>query len=424
MEHLVARAGFSYQRGPSTVIRGGIGLYGYTWSNDTYAPGIGNALATNGNIGDNTNGTSPVVLLGSDGSTNYQGPGGQSVNQGFVRPVGPAALNGQSVSYQAYHTPVPKILEWNFEVQQQVGTSMVFTAGYIASHGYNLLFPADINAVPEAKLGPNDQNLRPYPLFQGINSGNGAGGTNNGVSNYNSLQTTVSKRLSQGLDFNANYTWSHMLTSIDSSGWGSSSGNDYYQRPYNVAANYGASNFDVRNAFKAYALYDLPVGKGRQFLNNNWLVDEAIGGWQLAPTIVWTSGTPFNLVTSSNNSFDLKGNGTQFPNQIGNPNSSHRTIQQWFNPAAFQQPNPGFYGNTRRNNLYGPSYLLVNAAVGKTFRIPWENIGLEIRASANNVLNHPSFDNPNSTIGDPNAGVINSLKVGGRTMQLYGRISF
>ena len=149
-------------------------------------------------------------------------------------------------------------------------------------------------------LSPNDQNKRPYPLFQGINDGNGAGGTNNGVSNYNSLQTTITQTPArQGLQFNANYVWSHMLTSIDSSGWGSSSGNDYYQRPYNVAANYGASNFDVRNAFKTGVLYDLPVGKGRQFLNNNWLVDETIGGWQVAPTIVWTSGSPFALTTSS-----------------------------------------------------------------------------------------------------------------------------
>ncbi len=420
------RFGFSYGHGPKTVLRGGIGLYGYTWSNDTYGPGLGNALQTAGNSNDTTNGIDPVVLLDSDGNTNYQGAGGLSINQTYIRPVGPAALNGQSVSYQAYHTPVPKILEWNFEIQQQVSTSMVFTASYVASHGYNLLFPADINAVPEQSLSANDNDKRPYPLFKSISSGNqGSGGTNNGVSNYNSLQTTVSERLSRGLSFSANYVWSHMLTSVDSSGWGSSSGNDFYQRPYDVAANYGASNFDVRNAVKGYALYDLPFGKGRQFLNNNWLVDEAIGGWQVSPTIVWTSGFPYTLTTSSNNSFDQTGNGQQFPNQISSsPNPSHKTLNEWYNPAAFEQPTAGTYGDTRRNSLYGPQYLLVNAAVGKTFHIPWENIGLEIRASANNVLNHPSFAAPNASIGDPNAGIINSLTVDGRTMQLYGRVSF
>jgi Carboxypeptidase regulatory-like domain len=416
------RVGFAYGHGSKTVVRGGIGLYAYTWSDDTYGPGIGGALQFNGQLSDTTTGTSPVVLLGSNGNTAYQGS--LSANSAFIRPVGPAALNGQGVSYQEYHTPVAKILEWNFEIQQQIGTDMVAKVGYVASHGYNLLFPADINAVPEAKLAPNDQNLRPYPLFQGINDGNGAGGTNNGVSNYNSLQTSIEKRYSNGLSYFANYTWSHMLTSIDSSGWGTGSGNDYYQRPYNVASNYGASNFDQRNSFKTAVNYDLPFGKGRQFLNSNWLADETIGGWQVSPSVIWSSGVPYSLITSADNSFDLKGNGKQYPNQIGNPNPSHRSIQEWFDPSAFLQPDPGTYGNTRRNNLIGPSYLLVNAGVGKTFHIPWENIGLEIRASANNVINHPSFDAPDSTLGDPNVGVINSVTVHGRTMELYGRISF
>ncbi len=83
------------------------------------------------------------------------------------------------------------------------------------------------------------------------------------------------------------------MTSIDSSGWGTGSGNDYYQRPYNAAANYGASNFDLRNSFKTRN-YDLPFGKGRQFLNSNWLVDETIGGWQVSPAIIWTSGVPYS----------------------------------------------------------------------------------------------------------------------------------
>ena len=90
---------------------------------------------------------------------------------------------------------MPKILEWNFEVQQELSTNMVLTAAYIASHGSNLLFPVDINQVPEQYLSPDDAtgptNKRPYPLFQGINNGPQSGGTNNGVSNYNPLQTKL-----------------------------------------------------------------------------------------------------------------------------------------------------------------------------------------------------------------------------------------
>ena len=426
------RAGFSYQYRPQTVVRGGIGLYGYTWSDDTYGAGMGAAFGSSGNLSDKTTGTYPVVLLSSTGNTNYQGPGGLSLNQAYVAsPTTPDAFNGSSPpAYQEYHTPVPKILQWNVEVQQQLTPTMIVTMAYVASHGYNLLFPVDINQVPEGSLGPNDQGLRPYPLFLGINSGTGAGGTNNGVSNYNSLQATIRQRLSRGLDFNANYVWAHMLDTIDSSGWGSSSGNDYYQRSYNPRANYGASNFDVRNSFKTAVLYDLPLGKGRQFLNHNALLDTLVGGWQAAPTIVWTSGSPYTVTMSTDNSFSLAGNNQQYPNQIGSPIPAHRDLQHWFNTASFVQPVAGTFGDTQRNNLYGPHFFLFNAALGKTFHIPWENMGVEIRAEANNVINHPSFGPPGGSgtsgnvINGGTDGVINNLTVNGRTMQLYGRIFF
>jgi hypothetical protein len=423
------RFGFAYNYRPSTVVRGGIGLYGYTWSVDTYGAGMGAAFGSNGNLSDNTNGVNPVVLLSSDGSTNYQGPGGLSVNQAYITaPTTPDALNGQAASYQEYHTPVPKILQWNVEIQQQVNANTVVTLAYVASHGYNLLFPVDINQVPEGDLSPNDTspgtNKRPYPLFQGINSGTGAGGNNNGVSNYNSLQATVEQRLSNGLQFRANYVWSHMLDTIDSSGWGGSSGNDYYQRAYSPSANYGASNFDVRNSFKTAVIYDLPLGKGRQFVNHNAFLDALVGGWQVAPTIVWTSGSPYNVIMSTDNSFSGAGNNQQFPSQIGSPIPAHQDLQHWFNTASFVQPTPATFGNTQRNNLYGPQFLLFNAALGKTFLLPWEHMGIEIRASANNVINHPSFSPPNATINGGTEGQINSLTVNGRTMQLYGRIFF
>jgi len=419
------RVGFSYGFRPKTVLRGGIGLYGYTWSDDTYGPGMGGAFGSSGSLSDSTNGTNPVVLLDSDGNTNYQGPGGLSVNQAFVTsPTTPDAKNGTGANYQAYHTPVPKILEWNFEAQQELTANTVMTMSYVASHGYNLLFPVDINQVHQANLQPNDQALRPYPLFQGINDGTGAGGTNNGRSNYNSLQTTIQQRVSKGLQFNANYVWAHMLDTIDSSGWGSSSGNDYYQNSYDPNANYGASNFDVRNSFKSSLIYDLPVGKDRQFVNHNALLDTLIGGWQVAPTFVWTSGSPYSVIMANDNSFSLAGNNKQYPNQIGNPQSTHQDLNHWFNTGAFVQPTAATFGNTQRNNLYGPDFLLFNAAVGKTFNIPWEHAGVEIRAEANNAINHPSFAAPNSTINSGSEGTINSLTVYGRTMQLYARVFF
>ena len=418
------RVGFSYQLRPDTVIRGGYGIYGYTWSEDTYGAGMGNEFGSSGSLSDATNGVHPVVILSSDGNTNYQGPGGKSVNASYLTaPTTADALNGQGVSYQAYHTPVPKIMQWNVQVQQTIGKDMVAGLAYVGSHGYDLLFPVDINQVPQGKLGPNDAsgatNARPYPNFQGLGGG-GSGGTNNANSNYNSFQATLQKRLSYGLQYNVNYVWSHMLDNIDSSAWGSSSGTDGYQNSYDPSANYGPSNFDVRNSIKGSAIYDLPFGKGRHFLNNNALLDEAIGGWQIAPSIIWSTGSPFTPYEGANNSYAQAG--TLYPNVVGNPTPAHRTIENWYNVNAFANPAAGTFGNERRNQLYGPDYFLPNLALGKTFSVT-ERVHVEIRGEAENFLNHPSFSIPNTNVSN-GASNITSVTVGGRTMQLYGKVSF
>jgi hypothetical protein len=418
------RFGFSYQAHPDTVIRGGVGLYAYTWSIDTSGAGMGTAFGSSGNSYDSTNGVYDVVQLDSDGNSTAQ-PSGQSINSLYLNaPTTPQAYNGQGVTYNQYHDPVPKIIEWNASVQRELGRNMVAEFAYVASHGYNLNFPVDINQVPASRLNPNDAICtpgsttcgRPYPLFQSI-----SGSTNNANSNYNSLQASMTRRFSDGLQFNVNYTWSHMLDNIDSSGWGGYAGTQGFQSSYNPSANYGASNFDVRNAFKGSAIYDLPVGRGQRFLNNNRILDELIGGWQLAPTIVWASGSPFTPVMANNTSYAQAG--SLYPNQVGSPHAGQQTINQWFDPAAYATPAPATFGDVRRNSLYGPHYLLINAAIGKTFHI-WESVNMQIRGEAFNAINHPSFGLPNDNIGPGQINNITSVSVGGRTMQLNGRISF
>ena len=153
---------------------------------------------------------------------------------------------------------------------------MEIEVAYVASHGFNLNFPTDLNQVPIQDLSSNDNAFRPYTQYGSI-----GGSTNNGISNYNSLQVTVQRRLSAGLAFNFNYTWSHFLDDADSSGWGSRACPQPYQIANNPGTNYSNSNFDVRNAFKGNAVYQLPFGMGRQFLNHNYLLDKLVGGYEV-----------------------------------------------------------------------------------------------------------------------------------------------
>lgn len=416
------RVGFSWLPYPTMTIRGGFGMYAYNWSLDTYGAGMGAAAGAKGSQSDQTNGITPEVILNSNGA-----------NLPYVSfTTDPSAYNGQNVSYNQYHTPMPEIYQWNVAVQNQLGTNMVFELAYVASHAKNLNFSVDVNQVPVGNLSSNDTAFKPYTQYGSI-----TGSTNNAISNYNSLQASVSRRLASGLSFNFNYVWSHFLDDQDSSGWGSHAGPVQYQNAYSPSLNYGNSNFDVRNAFKGNIVYELPFGRGKQFLNHNWLLDEAVGGWQVSSTIQLTSGNPFTV--SSSQSTYAQGGGA-FPNVIPGvstkPAAGH-SINEWFNPAAFSLPASGTFGNEKRNSLYGPGLEQVNLSAGKKFTLH-EQVKLQIRADATNAFNHASFGQPNTNLStfsgqqpgqafiSTSAGTrqINGTTVGGRTVQLGARLEF
>ena len=423
------RLGFSWAYDPKTVIRAGFGLYSYTWSLDTYGGnntsyGMGAEISSSGSYTDPTNGITPATQL--DGAGNIYGT---NTPLPFTQAsTAPDAHNGQGVGYIQYHTPVPRIMQWNVSVQRALTTDFVADISYVASHGSGLSFPTDLNQVPQNLWSSNDSANRPYPNFQGI-----SGSTNNAISNYNSLQASITKRMKNGLSLSFNYVWAHMMDDQDSAGWGSHFGPQDFQNAFSPAANYSNSNFDVRHAFKGYAVYQLPFGRGKQFLNNSRLLDEAVGGWQLAGTVILQTGNPFSVYGNQAN-YSLAG--TQFPNW--NPGVSwkpaHQSILDWFNPAAFTEPAPGTWGNVRRNSLYGPGINTFNLEAAKSFSIPWrEGIKFEFRADAQNVFNHPAFGTPNSTglggaagVGQPYSGTptITSTTVGGRNLQLALRVSF
>jgi len=435
------RAGFSYQPKNNTVIRGGFGIYASTLSIDTYGGGMGGAFGSSGGVSDLTNGICPVAQFDSDGSTpDMTDPGCGVVTNGtnfnsltpnasyLAAPTTPDARNGQGATYTQFHTPLPKNFQWNMSLERQFGQNYVATLTYVGNHGYDLTFNnIDINQVPESKLSPNDQVDRPYPLFQSIN-----GATNNAISNYNALEAVLTKRMSYGLQFSINYTWSHFLDDLDSSGFGAREGFQNYQNAFDPSSNYSNGNFDIRNMFKGQVIYELPFGRGHQFLNNNLLLDEVLGGWQVSSVYVIEGGNPMGITTGgNNNSNNRSGNFTQEANRVPGtslslPGSTKQRLREWYNLDALTVPDPNTYGNFLRNTVYGPGIINVAASLGKTFDMwPERGVKLQIRADAGNVLNHPSFGQPgNNAIGPGQTAIITSTTVGGRQIQLYGRISF
>jgi len=416
------RFGFSWQPDTKTVLRGGFGLYAYNLQLSVNTRGQGAAIASTGNEYDQTNGINPVVLLNSDGTTNYQGNSGAGINSLYQNaPTTPDAYNYQSVNFVNYHTPAQKIEQYNVELQRDLGHNMAFDLAYVGSHAFDQAFAADMNQIPESELGPNDANgptnARPYPNYQSI-----YGNYWVGISNYNALQTTIQKRMSSGLDFNFNYTWSKFLNNSDPCAWNCATST--VQNSYNPSGEYGPAAFDIRNMFKGRVVYKLPVGRGTRILNNNSILAQALGGWQTSATIMVQSGNPFTPVMQNSNDYSLSGN--QYPNAVPgvSPNSGpHGTNAEWFNLAAFTQPTAGTYGDVRRDSLRGPGLSDVNFSMGKNFTI-WRESALQLRIDASNVFNHPSFGLPDPTIGPGHSAQITSVTVGGRAVELLGKVSF
>ena len=432
------RVGFSWLANPNTTLRGGFGVYAYNMSLDNYGNGMGAPFGSSGSLQDNTYGITPVVKLDGSGNqiTPYTGVTTSTALPYTSASTAPDRFNGQSPNGNQYHTPVPQIYQWNFAIQRELASGMVAQLSYVASHAKNLVFPVNLNQIPESQLlstGVNKSAI-PFPNFNTINWS-----TNNAISNYNSLQAEIEKRMANGLTFKFNYVWSHFMDDQDSSGWGNREGPQQYQNAYAPSANYGASNFDVRNAFKGYVVYELPFGRGKMFLNRGAGLNAIVGGWQLAGTTVLTSGNPFTVVSNQNT--NANGSGGPYPNYgTGAWTVSGHNYHTWYNPAAFTRPADGTYGNVPRNTLYGPGLNVFNLSAHKQFDLfeAWSHTAvMQFRIDTQNIFNHPSFGEPNGTLaGDNGVGTaytstgagtgnqINTTTEGGRNVQFALRLSF
>ena len=190
------RLGMAWAIDPKTTLRGGFGVYSYTWSLDTYGGnntsyGMGAAVSSSGSSTDQTNGITPITKL--DGTGTVFGASRSLRCRTFRHRPLPTRYNGQEVGYIQYHTPVPRILQWNMSVQRAFATNYVVEVAYVASHGSNLNFATDLNQVPQQlSIAQRFAAIPPLPELRSI-----PGSTNNAISNYNSLQASITKRMTQ-----------------------------------------------------------------------------------------------------------------------------------------------------------------------------------------------------------------------------------
>jgi hypothetical protein len=193
------------------------------------------------------------------------------------------------------------------------------------------------------------------------------------------------------------------------------------QNAYNRRAQRGSSDNDVRWRYTLGGLFELPFGRGKQYLQSG--VPSAIGGgWQFTAIYQVQSGLPFTPALS----FDNANAGTvSYPNSICSGSLQNPNIHEWFNVSCFVAPPQYVFGDAGRNVLRGPGENNIDLSVHRDFRMPIEHpISLQIRMEAFNAFNHPQFALPGASVGTSTFGVITATSVANRQVQLAARLVF
>jgi len=276
------------------------------------------------------------------------------------------------------------VTQWGLSVQQALPADFVGTISYIGSKGTNLLTLSEVNVVNPLT------GTRPYPAFGEVSW---RGNKNN--SNYEGLSVAVKRSFSRGLLLSANYMWAH---EIDDGSNGSGDGDSLVAENVACQACERADGiWDVRHVFNANAVYQLPFGPGKPYLNQPGIVSSIAGSWELTSTVVARTGFPINVTIDRSASAVPDGNNTdQRPDLVPGvsltpPGGS--TIGEWINPAAFAVPANGTFGDAPRDVARGTGAWQIDMGIGKHIPLT-ERARLEFRAEFFNIFNHPQYGLP------------------------------
>jgi Carboxypeptidase regulatory-like domain/TonB dependent receptor/TonB-dependent Receptor Plug Domain len=418
------RVGFSWDplKDGKTAVRGGFGIF--------------DVLPLPYEFGLNTAATAPFQIIGLD-KTNTLGSG-IDPNISFD----PNSIRNRYIDQNPHRADV---LNWNFNIQRQLGVGWTLTAGYVGSRSVHLSVAADdINLVPPVQTSAGilipSNTYQLDPNWGGANGGvvpGPPGGSGirpvlfDGESSYNGFQAQLRREMSHGLQGQVSYTLGKCRDTSSAPVTGDTYVNSVavpllLSKAYRV----GACDFDVRNTLVGTVIWDVPGPK-------SGLVSYALGGWEMGTIVTATSGSPYTvtvggggdpLATGFNGDFSM-----DFANLISGCNATPGVTTNAagqllaFNPNCFAAA-PAvaggvLVGNSGRNRFYGPGLTTVDFSLFKNFSFR-ERFKAQFRSEFFNILNHPNFAAPNflndanNSIGTGNAGVIGSTSTASRQIQL------
>jgi len=386
----------------STVVRAGYGLYSQFW------PGSLGLNATGGPW----QSTESFIIENANTPT-IQFPNPFSSTSTFT---GIQSISGLSANF-----PNERTHQWNFSLGRQI-LGMAVDVGYVGTRSLAIPYSEDLNLLRPSTT-PFSISRRPYQRY------NTASLVQTGASStYHGFTAQADRRMSRGLWFNANYTWAKAISDASLNGYTAGIQQNQYARYLERADDPAIRRHQLRFSY----VWDMPVGRGRKFLNDiPRPVDCVIGGWQLAGITTLLSGARLspsysNADPANTNIFSGR------PDRIADGNLDSGEMRGLiengrpiFDLAAFPLPSTGrgYYGNSARSVLTGPGSAIWNMGIHKNWRLFAERAEMQFRWEMHNTFNRPNYSNPNTNIQSGSFGLVTTAG-SGRAMLFGLRLDF
>jgi hypothetical protein len=391
------RLGATYRIGDKTVIRGGFGIY--------YNPNQMNSFT----FLTNNPPQAAVTTFTSD-------PANPTLS--FETPSGPVGPGRPDMISPTRELPNARKDQWSLDFQRELWRYTALDIQYVGSNTSHL-DRSFFNNTPQPGAGPVDprrpsQNFRNRRIIQ-----------NDLIADYDAVSFIFRKRMSQGWQADAHYTWSRTRDmSTHSNGGGQTMDN------YDIWRDYGPAIWDIPHRFVATYLYDIPFLK----TSSQPILRYVVAGWEIGGVTTIQSGSPVNITFSSDRA-NIGITGQQRPDLVGAvpslncvPNSAganqaeRRQLINCYDASAFALPAQFTFGNAGRNILRGPKFASTDLSLMKNVPIRG-TAQLQIRVEFFNIFNNVNYSNPGSSFGAASFGRITAAG-SMRQIQLGGKLMF
>jgi len=439
------RFGFSWRPIDKTVVRGGYGIF---WDSS-----LSREIDDSGDL-------YPYVVRASVQPNSQSATVAPKLtdqlfpSQSEIVPV--TAPNSQFVAVIiSDHPRNPYVQQYTLGVQRELAHNMTLEVNYVGNRALHLLDRVSLNTPSQltgsqlstcqtafaglpATQGTYFANQCPFFLRQPLPNFSIPGPLNSswtGYSNYNAGNVKLERR-STSLALLTVYTWAKSMDDKSAPAGIGAAGAGFagHMNDRVPSLDYGPSDFSVKHRFVNSVVYQLPIGRGKRLLGNiNRAANLVVGGWQVSAITTFQTGFPFSVVAPDPGAYLSFG---MRADQVGDPDLSSKSINEWFNTGAFSQPAFGVYGSERRNTLTQPGINNWDVGMGKTFQFT-ERVGFQFRIETFNTFNHTQYglDPTAAASGGPgqsavsnnitsaNFGQVTSARPG-RILQFGGKLVF